>query len=467
VSRVCVVGMGVPSFVRSRAHEGPGLRCGHFVTALARAGHELLVLQVAAGRRGRTAAPVERAHRVDGHAVVCVDVAQADFEATWLVDRVASFAPDVLVGATAYAAALATKLDLDIPMWADVFGDPMAEAQAKAAACGNDLAVARFWATLQPVLERADRFSAVSRAQSDALLGQLGVFGRLGQSTAGERLVSVIPCAAEAEARDRRSAPALRGSVVPDDAFVALWSGSFNTWCDVETAVAGVAAAMARDPSIHLVATGGSVDGHDEQTYPRFRRLVERTGRADRFHLLGRVDDDRLPGYYADADVGINIERELYERRLGSENRVVHWAAAGLPCVTTGLSELGRSLSNEGLCFTCTSGDSSSLADVLVALAADRVAVGRVGERCRRFAAEHFSYDATAVPLVEWAAVPVAAGDRGRERAVAIGMVSEPATMVPMLERYLADLSLGQLVYRSTRWLWRRLLGAQVTHPPR
>ena len=70
----------------------------------------------------------------------------------------------------------------------------MAEAQAKMEASrqeGNHpLAYARL---LSQLLVRGDRFSAVSERQRLALLGQLGLVGRLTAETVGYELVSNIP----------------------------------------------------------------------------------------------------------------------------------------------------------------------------------------------------------------------------------------------------------------------------------
>lgn len=464
MSRILLVGVGCPSFVVSDRHLGPGLRTGHFAVALARAGHELLVLcaDVTGEQAPGSANPFDA--DVDGRPVRCVMANEATLTGGALRDAIDRFAPQGVVGATAYGAALAARLmprspvprDGDaVPFWADVFGDLMAEAQAKAAAHGSDLSVVRFWTTLRAVLERGDRFSAVSHAQASALVGQLGLAGRLSSATAGQDLVSVIPCAGELR-REAVPDPVVRGRRVPPDAFVVLWSGSFNTWCDVDTLVEGVEGAMERRESIHFVATGGGVAGHDERTIARFAGLVARSRFRDRFLIDGWVRDDLLPAYYEEADVGVCIERDLYERRLGAENRVVQWLVHGLPCVTTGLSELGRALVGEGACFSTTTGDADALAAVLVDLSDDRRRLREAGERCRR-AAARFGYVSTATPLLDWADRPVAAGDAAGRRPLSIGLLSRPGDMAEVLEAYLAELSVGQIGYRSARWLWRRL----------
>jgi glycosyltransferase involved in cell wall biosynthesis len=463
VSRVCVFGMGTPSFVPSRRHAGPGMRSAHFARALVRRGHEVLVVGVHGG-----ATPLQeswppdgggRSLTVDGCKILYAAVEQRELAGGGVRAVVDRFAPDGFVAATAHAASLAVQVVGDVPLWADLFGDPMAEAQAKAAVYGSDVALVHFWGMLAPVLERADRFSAVSRAQADAVIGQLGLAGRLGAATVGEDLVAVIPCAAEAQGEEGLEDP-LRGRCVPSDAFVVLWTGSFNTWCDVDTLVAGLDGAMDHEPRLHFAATGGAVEGHDERTHARFLELVRASRHAERYHLLGWLDARALAGLYATADVGINVERDLYERRLGSENRVVDWMSRGLPAVTTGLSELGRCLVARDLAFGCPTANPAALAALLSELIVDPERVRTTGAACRAHAALHLTFDARTEPLSRWCEAPSRARDADRPHPLVIGLMSEPKAMVQLLEAYLGELTLGQICYRSLRWLGRRLSGS-------
>jgi hypothetical protein len=432
---------------------GPGLRTGHFATALVRAGHDVLTVAVGTDER---AGPHDGSVAIEGSVAQTVDVSERDFGGSALGAIVGDFAPDALVGVTAMGASLASRLEPDVPLWADVFGDLMAEAQAKALVHASDSSLVHFWSLLQPVLDRADRFSAVSRAQADALIGQLGLAGRLGAANAGEHLVSVIPCAAE-YSDDHDADDSDICADVPNDAFVVLWTGSFNTWCDVDTLARGLDAAMARDRRIYFACSGGPVPGHDEATWRAFVRHVHATEHAARYRLLGWVEPATLEAWYRRADVGIVVERDLYERRFGSENRVVQWMARGLPCLTTARSELGRCLVARELAFGCRPGDPTSLAEALVALAVDGSRAHLVGRSARAFCEENLGYTQTAAPLLEWCASPVHARDFGVERPLTVGLLSEPAAAVHLLEAYLANLHVGQVAFRSARWLGRRL----------
>lgn len=436
---------------------GPGRRAWQLASAVAAEGHETRLLwvdpQPAGVSAGRTLEAASLGNRsIEETYIRCADLGRDGARECLEAPR-----SDAIVAATVHASAwVAKNAPQDIPLWFDVFGDPLAEAQAKAAADGNDLALARYWEALVTALERADRVSAVSQAQAFALIGQLGLVGRLTGGAAGHELVSVIPCAAERDSTQRDPSVDRR---FPEGAFVALFGGSFNTWCDVPTWLAGVEQAMDVEPSIHVAVTGGPVQGHDESTFARFldRRAASR--HASRILYFGWLERRVLTALYARADVGVNVERELYERRLGAENRVVDWMAHGVPAITTGLSEMGRKLVDAGLAFGVPVGDPSALAATLVRLARDRSRVRETAERCEQHAARHLRPATTCRPLVDWCTRPTKLGAECAS-PLRIALASEPRALSGLLESYLAELGAVELGYRSVRWLWRRFVGA-------
>lgn len=460
MSRIVVAGIGTPTFVPADRHFGPGRRTTHFAFALADAGHDVTVFWIADDGVTETASTRVSTPRGATLEARSVPVhAFADGRVGRLLDELA---PSALVGATVHASAqLARAAGPGIPLWADVFGDPMAEAQAKAAADGDDSSLAKFWDALALVLARGDRFSAVSVAQSHALVGQLGLAGRLGGAVLGDDLVAVIPCAAEPSSESsyapasEATLPGLRGDLVPKDAFVALFTGSFNTWCDVGTMVSGVERAMDLDATLCFVATGGAIPGHHSATARDIDRRIASSRHRGRFHLLGWIPSTRLAGLYRESDVGLNIERTIYERRLGAENRVTEWMAYGVPAITTGQSELGRSLVDRGLAFGVRPGDVEDLGRTLVYLARDRERLRATALACKEDAARRATFAVTARPLLEWCKAPVSRPpDR---RPARLALVSDPRALSGLLEQYVATLGPFELGYRSVRWVWRRV----------
>jgi glycosyltransferase involved in cell wall biosynthesis len=469
VSRIVVTGIGTPTFVAADRHFGPGRRTTHFAFALADAGHDVTVLWIADDGSAETAATRFSTPRGASLEARAVSVhAFADGRVRRFLDELA---PSAVVGAAVHASAqLARAAAPGTPLWADVFGDPMAEAQAKAAADGDDSSLATFWDALAVVLARGDRFSAVSVAQSHALVGQLGLAGRLSGSVIGDDLVAVIPCAAE-PASDSSYActhepalPGLRGERVPHDSFVALFTGSFNTWCDVGTMVSGVERAMDLDEKLRFVATGGAIPGHHSATARDVERRIATSRHRARFHLLGWIPSIRLRGLYLESDVGLNIERAIYERHFGAENRVTEWMAYGVPAITTGQSELGRFLVERGLAFGVRPGDAEDLGRTLVYLARDRERLRTTALACKGDAARRATFAVTARPLLEWCEAPVSRPlDR---RPARLALVSDPRALSGLLEQYVATLGPAELGYRSVRWIWRRVARRLANHRP-
>jgi hypothetical protein len=461
VSRIVVAGMGTPTFVDADCHFGPGRRTTHFAFALADAGHEVTVLWISDD--GLTESVSTRVSTPRGATLEARAISVRTFADGRVRRLLDELAPSALVGATVHASAqLARVAAPGVPLWADVFGDPMAEAQAKAAADGDDSSLPRFWDALTLVLARGDRFSAVSVAQSHALVGQLGLAGRLSGVAVGDDLVAVVPCAAEPSSAP--AVPWLRGERIPLDALIVLFTGSFNTWCDVGTMVSGVERAMDLDTMLHFVATGGAIPGHHSATAREFERRVAGSRHRARFHLLGWIPPARLAALYLEGDVGLNIEQEIYERRLGAENRVTEWMAYGVPAITTGQSELGRSLVDRGLAFGVRPGDVEDIGRTLVYLARGRERLRATGLACREDAARRSTFAVTARPLIEWCKAPLARPPAGQESRLAL--VSDPRALSGLLEEYVATLGPAELGYRSVRWLWRRVVRSWVNHRP-
>lgn len=398
--RVFLLGCGPLPFESSRLHSGPGIRTWQLAKPLLETGHELRLvalcppgesLQIQAGLPG----------------LDLIKIA----EPALLLDLVREFAPDVLVGATAYPSFLLARLGLDQPLWADLFGDPMAEAQARASTDADDWAVANNRYMLYPILERADGFSVVSERHKDVLLGQLGVAGRLNRHNAGVDLIHVIPCAWSQELAPLRHTQ--RKETIERETIVALSSGGFNTWCDIGTLQRALELAMDQEPRLRFVATGGPIPGFDDHTFKQFRVLVARSAHAARFELTGWIEREELARRELEADFGIVAEKPLLERRLGSANRCLHWMGRGVPFVCARISELSEQLEREGLALTYPPGDERALAAAILRLAREPELRRQLAARAERVARESFSFVTTTAGLREWLQQPRSAPDRG------------------------------------------------------
>jgi hypothetical protein len=207
-----------------------------------------------------------------------------------------------IVSTTDIMNAMAADLELKVPAWFDYNGDPFAEKQLQARLYQHDGSLLPQWDLYLKGLLFADRFSVCSEPQLHATIGQLAFAGRLPGKNAGDRLVHVIPNCSRfmAEKTPVRSVP-LKGTQIPATAFLALWTGGYNTWCDPETLFRGLEIAMERSTSFYFATTGGALEGHDTKSFQIFRDLVNESRFRDRFIFLGWVPTDELCSYYEQA----------------------------------------------------------------------------------------------------------------------------------------------------------------------
>ncbi|MCX7016102.1 MAG: hypothetical protein NTW86_26680 [Candidatus Sumerlaeota bacterium] len=409
MSRILLLGAG-PLAADPRVSAGPAFRATQFILPLRGAGHEIVFASLA-GPDADNAAEKP----IAGGGTMIEFSPEAMFHGAALRRLGERLRPQAIVGCgTILADYAAARLSDLAPTWIDLYGDPIAEIQAKAEAypeldLRSDL---RHVASLyQACLRRADRISAVSRAQSHAVVGCLGLVGRLNASTAGQSLVHTIPCGVlprfGAVAATRR----FRGVKCAQDDFLVAWGGSYNTWMDSDLLFDGVTRAMERLPQLRFVSTGGGSAGYNEKVYERFAERVRSSPHAGRFHLFGWIGRDEAEAIHRECDVGLNIDRWCYEGVLGARNRIINFLDLGVPVATTILSEVSRDLEAAGGVIPLPLGDANALASTLVDLCSHPERLRQTAARGQAFVRERYEFRRTVEPLLEWAAAPRRAGD--------------------------------------------------------
>ncbi len=447
---------------------GPGIRTWQFAWSLARAGHEvrLIAMKIPDAYQAGEGEPVEEREGVRVERVTDSELLHSDRVA----DAIRDWKPDAVAGATLYGSYALARCRPEMPFWADQFGHVMAEAQAKAALDRSNNVLAYFWRLLQPVLARADRLSVVSERQRYAAIGELGAAGRLGFETCGYEFISVIPCAqipdeplaGSIDGRDGRDALDVRGGrggrtpPIPEDAFVVLWSGSYNTWSDARTVFEGLEGAMRRNPRVRFVSTGGDIPGHDERTYRELQARVAGSDLRDRFHLEGWVPAEHVQSYWQAADLGVLTEQPIYEGLLGSKNRIVQWMGYGLPVAYNRVGDLGDLLAERRLGLTFRAGDAEELTRHILWAADHPAELKETGARAREYVTRELSFQGSTTELVAWAASPALAPDAGSK-----DRIGSPADFAPPPVQSAAAAVVRQIpVVRDSqrlRSLWRRL----------
>jgi glycosyltransferase involved in cell wall biosynthesis len=403
LTRIFLIGAG-PYPGEGTATGFPTLRTRQFLLACLRAGHEVRwAMLVAAqtdpgwGAQGQSVR-VELKDGERSHPCEVVTV-RADEPGRFLMlrDLRHDHAPDVVVTAGPFlpmgAGARAVAAE---PLWVDVPGDPMAEAQARAFRDGTTLAIQRYREMYGLALARGDRFSVISGAQRAAAIGALGLAGRLRGEILGEDLVAVVPGSVEGADPETGAEPAAIRTL-PRDAFVVFSAGGFNTWLDEETMAESILRALDREPRLHFLSTGGGLQGHDEGTYARFAERLRSSPHQDRVHLLGWVDDRDLPAIWARADLCLLIDRPCAEAELGARTRVLSALGYGLAVAATPTCEMVRALVGAEGFLPLPCRDAAATAQILV----EAAAAGR-----RRWSHRHllapYSIDRSTTPLTRW-----------------------------------------------------------------
>jgi glycosyltransferase involved in cell wall biosynthesis len=437
--RIFLMGMSPMPFENDLKVYGTGIRTWQFVKPLIEAGHNLCVCNYA----------IPSAYKDNFKSVFNKDfrnfassknegpgsafagfeyniLSSSDFEDIFLLkDIYAGFEPDCIVGCSFYPSFIASKLAayfenpaMRKPFWADLFGHVMAEAQARAASDDDDGCLFHYWNSEYSIISTADIFSCVSNRQGYALAGELGAAGRLNKYSSGYEFAVTVPCGMPSE-EFIHTKNVIRGkNGVKDDDFIVLWTGGYNTWTDVDTLFEGLENAMKANPSVKFVSTGAEIPEQDLKTYPRFLSMIEKSPYRDNFIMKGWIDGQDVPNYYFEADVGINIDKDIYEVKLGSKNRILDWMRAGLAVLSSNVCELTDILQSQSIGYTFRPGDAADLARMILKLAKGRQMLKETAARAKKYGLLHFSFDATAAPLLEWVKCPSFAPDYKKERKI-------------------------------------------------
>lgn len=102
------------------------------------------------------------------------------------------FMPDAIIGVNTFSSSVVASLRSTAPLWADLNGWIMAEAQAQANKTGTNSYIPHYYEMEETVLRRADKISCVSLPQKYAVIGELAVMGRLVGETFGYEFVCAI-----------------------------------------------------------------------------------------------------------------------------------------------------------------------------------------------------------------------------------------------------------------------------------
>ncbi|MGI6456081.1 MAG: glycosyltransferase family 4 protein [bacterium] len=408
MTRILILGIGPLARSGKKKFHSGGNRAWHLTKPLLDAGHEVTLICMRTTGSTSDTEPLESRYQEDNLTYYEVDEVRCFANDEYLHQKIREHQSEVLIGACDYPAARAAAVAGDLPLWADIHGYPMGEAQAKAYHYQEPGYIHHFWNFHREVLRRADRFSVTSERQRMTTIGELGVMGRMNQYTFLEPLVTHIPIAWNPET------PYVPHTRRKNDPFIILFSGGYNLWCDVETLFQGLEKAMRSDNRIRFLSTGGVIDGHDEKTYPRFQRMVEQSDLRDRFDLRGWVSPEELTEIQRMAHLGINVDLPCYETLIGARNRLTEFMARGIPILTTLCSEISQILHYKSLVLSVPTQNPDILANEIILAANHPERMEKIAVQARALFEEQYTFHNTTKELMEWCNNPVHSGDFGK-----------------------------------------------------
>ncbi|MCW2922232.1 MAG: gtuS2-22 [Thermoleophilia bacterium] len=265
-------------------------------------------------------------------------------------------------------------------------------------------------------LQLGDAFVCASERQRDHWLGALGQAGRLDlhlleRDPRADALVGVVPFGVADQAPEPLTvdaAGAIRGTLVPEDSIVLLWTGGLWNWFDPVVVVEGLAKARETEPRLRLVVMGMHHPEAHWEEQDASRRMREHAAE------LGLLDGDD-PGvvlcdtwipylerhrYLLDADAGVSAHHDTLETRFSFRTRFLDHLWTGLPTLTTPGGELADAMVQCGAALPVDEGDAEAWRIALLKLAGDPDLRAQMSVAARELAPTYY-WSRVSDPLVD------------------------------------------------------------------
>lgn len=385
-------------------------RTRHFCSALLEDGHEVCVLAA-------TPPPEKSVRRLAQARQECLLYMEIDatlhlMDPAFLASVAAQFRPTALIGLGLKTAVAACRVAGEIPVWVDWTVCPLGAAQREAVFTGDSRAVVEARAAMAAIGRRADVFSCASELHSYALLGVLGMTGRLNAATCDYSFVYHIPLAHPAAPR-RWKGESIRSGLVAEEDLVVVWCAVGMASTDVEMVAAGFELAVEQNPRMVLIAIGNDTTPGEAAVSRELRARLESGPAAARCRFVDRATEDAFAYYLDEADVALQIERPSYEGVLAARDWMLVAASYGAALIITRGSQQAAAVRAAECGYTIPLDAPRELADTLLHAAVHRQELARMGLRARAWFEQHCMMRYNAAPLLAWATAPRRAPDRG------------------------------------------------------
>jgi glycosyltransferase involved in cell wall biosynthesis len=464
MARVMMIGYGPLPQAGLFQTPSSTLRARQFLTPILAAGHTVnLYVLPSSGTEGPHAkVPAMTPDTYEGLSYQRFNNADGEFAARALGEQARQLKPDAILAVGSVPSLIGAKMASLVPLWADLSAFGMVQAQGQCWSLQDDAGLEEAWAVERTILRRADKFSAACRPHLHAILGEMAALGRMNRHTFEYQLGHHIPNAADdgiepdAQDEERAENPLLRGPIVPQEAFIILWSGPFHPGCDPAALVETMDILMAQYPSVHFVSTGGPTEEGEARVARLFEELVEKSLHKDRFHHLGWVESDKLRRICREADLGINMDGRNYATMFGAPTRIQAMARRSLAVASTIGTEISEWLDDAHGLLAAPIGNPGAMALVIEPWIEQRGHLTYYSDSARWTMEKDFDPHKTVRPLLNWLDEPrlspdnqvkvqAAEGKTTDLNTIALNIVEEEAMLleqcgVRQLSRSLAEL---------------------------
>ena len=192
-------------------------------------------------------------------------------------------------------------------------------------------------------------------------------------------LIENSPLAESGETLTEEEAKRVRGELGLDDAFVLLYTGTFEAYQGLELLYEAVA--RVSDPSIRLLMVGGKPDQVEAAG-----KHVARFGIVDRVVFTGQKPPSEMPRYLAAADALVSPRSHGKNTPL----KIYSYLYSGKPIVATRILTHTQVLDDEVAMLTAP--EPEAFAKGIEALVADPDRARELGAAARRRSEEDYSY---------------------------------------------------------------------------
>ncbi len=202
---------------------------------------------------------------------------------------------------------------------------------------------------------------------------------------AGHAPIEVIPCCVQVEKYLAADGSELRKKHALENRRVMVYAGSLGGWYLTHEMAELFAAALRRDPRMHLLVL-------TQSPHRMMSEALGESGIPDGKATLVTVSPDQVPAHLAMADFALMLIKPCFSKLASSPTKVGEYLAAGLPFIANaGIGDVDDLLARERVGVLLAGLEAASYTKALGEMDALLASPALVRARCRQVAEKEFS----------------------------------------------------------------------------